>query len=129
MVAVAVSRSQIGVDLEIEREVDVLALAQRFFSPEEASILGRNPDPTLFFRLWTCRESAIKADGRGLAKLLGQTSVDDEANTAGCVDVTIGEESWLARHWKESGNVHVALAFQQHPSLISWSDLRREVML
>ena len=129
IVAVAVSRSQIGLDLEIEREVDVVALARRFFSTEEALIIGRNPDPILFFRLWTCREAAIKADGRGLAKLLGQTKVDEEANAAGCVDVTIGEESWLARHWKESGRVHLAIAFKQNPSLISWSDLRREVIL
>jgi 4'-phosphopantetheinyl transferase len=129
MVAVAISRSPIGVDLEIEREVNVVALAQRFFSPEEALILGRNPDPTLFFSLWTCREAAIKADGRGLAKLLGQTKVDVEANTAGCVDVTIGEESWMACHCREPARVHVALAFREQPSLISWSDLRREVIL
>ena len=129
MVAVAVSRSQIGVDLEIEREVDVLALAQRFFSPEEASILGRNLDPALFFRLWTCREAAAKADGRGLAKLLGQTRVAEEANSTGGIDVTIGGESWIACHCRESARVHVALAFREQPSLISWSDLRREVIL
>lgn len=129
MVAVAVARSQIGVDLEIEREVDVLALAQRFFSPEEASILRRNPDPALFFRLWTCREAAAKADGRGLAKLLGQTRVAEKANTAGGINVTIGDESWIACHCRESTGVHVALAFPEHLPLISWSDLRREVIL
>lgn len=129
MVAVAISRSPIGVDLEIEREVDVVELAQRFFSPEEALILRRNPDAPLFFRLWTCREAAIKADGRGLAKLLAQTKVDVEANTAGRVDVTIGKESWIACHCRESARVHVALAFREQPSLISWSDLRREVIL
>lgn len=129
MVAVAISRSPIGVDLEIEREVDVVTLAQRFFSPEEALILERNPDPTLFFRLWTCREAAIKADGRGLAKLLGQTKVDEEANSAGGIDVTIGGESWIACHCRESARVHVAMAFREHPSLINWSDLRREVIV
>jgi 4'-phosphopantetheinyl transferase len=36
-VAVAISRSEIGLDMESERSLDHLALAKRFFSPEEAS--------------------------------------------------------------------------------------------
>jgi len=129
-VAVALSRLEVGVDLETEREIDIPALARRFFSSEEAVFLTENPDPAHFFRLWTCREAAAKADGRGLAKLLGQTKVATEWNFSGqAIDVSIGDQSWIACHWPERGGLHLALAYRKLPSLISWCDLRSEFIL
>lgn len=129
-VAVAVCRSRVGVDLETERPVDVTALARRFFSPEEAEFLARDPSPANFFRLWTCREAAVKADGRGLSKLLGMTSVLAGGAFPGCgIEVRVGDERWTALHWPEPGRLHLAIAFQKHPCLISWCDLRGEVIL
>jgi phosphopantetheinyl transferase len=130
MVAVAISQSEVGVDLERERKVDIQALARRFFSPEEAAFLESDPNLTHFFRLWTCREAASKADSRGLGKLLRQTKVATACNASGePIHVTIGDELWIACHWPEHGGGHLALAFRKVPSLISWSDLRREVIL
>jgi phosphopantetheinyl transferase len=129
-VAVAISQSEVGVDLERERKVDIPALARRFFSPEEAAFLDSNPAPAHFFRFWTCREAASKADGRGLGKLLGQTKVATACNAPGePVHVTIGDELWNACHWPGPEGVHLALAFRKVPSLISWCDLRREGIL
>jgi phosphopantetheinyl transferase len=129
-VAVAVSRFRVGVDLETERPVDVTALARRFFSQEESEFIGRNPSPAHFFRLWTCREAAVKADGRGLAKLLGMTTVLAGGDSADAkVKVRVGEERWTALHWPEPGRLHLAIAFKHPPLLISWCDLRREVIL
>jgi 4'-phosphopantetheinyl transferase len=129
-VAVAVSRSEVGVDLETERQVDAPALARRFFSREEVAFLTANPDPGNFFRLWTCREAAVKADGRGLSSLLGKTSVATERRWAeGGIEVMIGEERWIACHRSEPGRLHLALAFRKPPALISWCDLRGEVIL
>jgi 4'-phosphopantetheinyl transferase len=126
-VAVAISRSEIGLDLEPQRSLDHLALAKRFFSPEEASWLERNSDPSQFFRLWTCREAAVKADGRGLAQLLGQMSVlATPPDEVGCTRVCIGTREWSAWHLVDSSRLHLALAFPRLPSLISWCDLRRE---
>jgi len=72
----------------------------------------------------------VKADGRGLGMLLGQTRVETESfGERGVTAVTIGGERWIARHWRESGRLHVALAFPTLPSLISWCDLRREVII
>lgn len=127
IVAVAVSRFEIGVDLEPERSLDHLALAKRFFSSEEASWIERHSDPSHFFRLWTCREAAVKADGRGLAQLLGQTSVlATPPDEMGCTRVCIGTREWSAWHLVDSSRLHLALAFPRPPSLISWCDLRRE---
>jgi 4'-phosphopantetheinyl transferase len=129
-VTVAISQSEVGVDLETERKVDISALARRFFSPEEAAFLESNPSPVHFFRLWTCREAASKADGRGLGKLLGQIKVATACNATGePIHVTIGDEMWNACHWSGPERVHLALAFRKLSTLISWCDLRRESMI
>lgn len=122
--AIAFSRNRVGIDLECARELDAHALASRFFPPEEADLLNQSTDPALFFKLWTCREAAIKGDGRGLSKLLGVTRVTpmDDGNFSS-VEVLIASDRWDAIHWKTGGALHGALAFQKKPSLISWCDL------
>lgn len=80
---VAIARSvQPGIDLEhrLRRGArDVLALAQRFFAPREALALGAMPPEQrglAFLRLWTIKEAALKAEGRGLAYGLHRVVVD-----------------------------------------------------
>ena len=124
-VAVAFSRSEVGLDLECVREVDAPALARRFFSAEEAIACEHSADDELFFRLWTCREAAIKGDGRGLSNLLGATRVVSLNGEKGDpMEILIGEESWHAVPWKVDTETHAAVAFRKKPSLISWCDLR-----
>jgi 4'-phosphopantetheinyl transferase len=123
-VAVAFSRNRVGLDLEHVREVDAPALASRFFSTEEAAWFDGATNTDLFFKLWTSREAAIKADGRGLSKLLGITRVtavgDGDVNS---VQVQIGPNQWDVIHWKMGEGIHQSLAFQEKPTLISWCDL------
>jgi phosphopantetheinyl transferase len=130
-VAVAFSRRKTGLDLENERPIDVRALSARFFSAEEAASVAEESDSSLFFRLWTCREAAIKADGRGLAKLMGVTNVllDEGGKGDGeKIEVRIGSEIWSVIPWQSlrggSGLSYGALAFREKPSLISWCELR-----
>ncbi len=80
---VAIARSvQPGIDLEhrMRRGArDVLALAQRFFAPQEALALGAMPPERrglAFLRFWTIKEAALKAEGRGLAYGLHRVVVD-----------------------------------------------------
>jgi 4'-phosphopantetheinyl transferase len=126
-VVAAFSPLEVGIDLELERPVDAKALAKRFFSPEEASAfeseeIASDKKQDHFFRLWTCREAAIKADGRGLSSLLSSTRVITEKEESLRVD--IGETSWEAFPWQMSGGYHGAIALSRRPSLISWCDLR-----
>jgi phosphopantetheinyl transferase len=122
-VAVAFSRNRVGIDLECGREVDASALASRFFTPAEAEWIDRSEDADLFFRLWCSREAAIKADGRGLSRLLSITSVTEAGQgNHGSLEVRIGDDRWEALHWTRDG-IHGALAFQRKPSLINWCDL------
>ena len=124
-VVAAFSLLEVGVDLELERPVETKALAKRFFSPEEASAfeleIALDQKQDHFFRLWTCREAAIKADGRGLSALLRSTRVIGEKGES--LRVEIGETSWEAFPWQLSGGYHGAIALNRRPSLISWCDL------
>jgi 4'-phosphopantetheinyl transferase len=82
--AVSVAHEALGVDAErIDREVETLELADRYFSSSEASRLRELSPPEqteLFFSYWTLKESYVKARGLGLTLPLGQFSfrVEDE---------------------------------------------------
>jgi hypothetical protein len=75
VVAVAVTGpyaelSGIGVDVEAIRPLDAVTLAERWFTPDEASWLLALPSalrPVGLLDLWTRKESAGKAVGLGLA--------------------------------------------------------------
>ncbi len=72
MVVVAQGR-EVGVDLEMIREdVEVLKLAERFFSDRE-QLHVRSTAPELrsreFFHYWVAKEAVLKAEGVGLASL------------------------------------------------------------
>ena len=127
-VAIAFSRRAVGLDLESERQVDTHALSKRFFSTGEADAVGEAETHGLFFKLWTCREAAIKGDGKGIANLMALTKVHLDGEREGAeVEITIGSDTWGALHWEmreASGLSYGALAFRERPTLISWCDLR-----
>jgi len=62
--------SEIGIDVENYRRAVDLDIADRFFSKYESEQLHRSPETerqSLFFDLWTLKESYIKARGMGLS--------------------------------------------------------------
>lgn len=64
---VVVSDKPVGVDIERVRRRDPFA-GRRMFHPSEFDRVERAPDPDReFFRLWTLKESYVKAIGTGLA--------------------------------------------------------------
>lgn len=74
----AVSSVPVGCDVErIGRGSE--KLAARFFHPEEREALSAEKDPEawnrLFARIWTRKESRVKADGTGLFTQFGSFSV------------------------------------------------------
>ena len=50
---------------QISERADTLAIASRFFPPDEAAAVAA--DPACFFRLWTRREAYLKALGVGIS--------------------------------------------------------------
>ena len=78
---IAITHGQrVGVDVEFMREpVEIADLAQRFFSPYERVLLGNIPAehrPKAFFRIWTAKESFVKATGAGLSLALTSFDID-----------------------------------------------------
>lgn len=67
LAACAVAQSPIGVDVEKIRQFPELVL-KRCFTDRETDFIKNSSEPDLaFFRLWTLKESYIKAIGRGLS--------------------------------------------------------------
>jgi 4'-phosphopantetheinyl transferase len=72
MALYGIARHPIGIDLEHLRPIDAVPLAQRFFSPQEATIiqsLTKSEQHRAFFRGWTQKEAYLKATGDGLVGL------------------------------------------------------------
>jgi 4'-phosphopantetheinyl transferase len=67
-VAIAISNKKIGVDIEKIKPLD-LEIAESYFTPKELSyIKGNTKDKlTSFYKIWTLKESYIKAIGKGLS--------------------------------------------------------------
>lgn len=76
----AIAPCAIGVDVEqLDRKLDPLPLAQRFFPAVEADYLAQL-DPTArqsaFLRSWVMKEALLKATGQGLAGQLTELAFD-----------------------------------------------------
>jgi len=77
-VVCAIAHVPVGVDVERLRPVNP-GLAQRFFTPQEFSMLQELPvdeRTARFIELWTLKESFLKAIGRGLTRNLNSFSVE-----------------------------------------------------
>lgn len=59
----------VGIDVERRRTMrNPIALAQRFFSPDELAFVTAAGDvDDAFFSVWTAKEAIVKASGRGIA--------------------------------------------------------------
>jgi 4'-phosphopantetheinyl transferase len=68
LVAIAIHTEAVGVDVERRREVsDAIALARRFFSPQElADVVAASDIAAAFFTIWTSKEALVKATGEGI---------------------------------------------------------------
>ncbi|MDE7379943.1 MAG: 4'-phosphopantetheinyl transferase superfamily protein [Clostridia bacterium] len=71
----AVADSQVGVDIQLVKPVD-LRVAERFFTKEEADAIARAEDKeNMFYRICTAKESYLKAIGTGLTRPLNSFTV------------------------------------------------------
>lgn len=79
----ALSRREVGADIQVYQKKDVKKLAGRFFSEEENRSLKQSEDENAdFFRLWTRKEAYGKLTGEGLAGALG-INLQDEGEIFG----------------------------------------------
>jgi len=85
-------KGDVGVDAErLDRTLDFLPLARRFFAAEEAAALEAVPPARrqrAFFELWTLKEAFVKACGRGLSMPLNHFAIKFGGVTAPTVCFT-----------------------------------------
>ncbi|WP_454191656.1 4'-phosphopantetheinyl transferase family protein [Paenibacillus sp. Marseille-Q7038] len=69
-VVAAFDNKPVGIDIETSANPIEISIAERFFSPAEVSQLreqNEEQQQSLFYDLWTLKESYIKAEGAGLS--------------------------------------------------------------
>lgn len=96
LVIVVCDHAEVGVDVEAcDRKVDVLALSERYYQPQEIQMLRNASDEAgrthLFLTLWTLKEAAVKATGKGLSRALRDFSFS--LQEPGRIDVELGCEA------------------------------------
>ncbi len=97
---IAGGKDEIGVDVEKIAPID-LQIAERFFSPQENTYLAAQPaDQQLntFYRLWTLKESYIKAIGMGLSMPLSSFAILPHVQQHGEPVWRCNQDGQIVRH-------------------------------
>lgn len=104
-VLVVAGRGPVGIDLERrDRVLPALRLARRWFAPEEAhalETLAPARAQAAFLQLWTAKEAACKATGRGIAGQLHRWRFEvgaDPPRLLAAPERAPGGERWRFQH-------------------------------
>ncbi len=119
LLALAVTlEAEVGVDVEaITRNVETVALAERFFAPVEAALVKACSDGAqtdCFFRLWTLKEAYVKARGLGLQLGLDAFAFNFNAEQPqlSFVDASDDPACWSFMQLQHAERFRIALAVQ-----------------
>lgn len=108
---------EVGIDIEDDtREIEALALAQEFFTAEEAAIVEQAASAdrrSIFYQFWSLKEAALKSVGEGLPFGL-DTFVFELLPTPRVVDVPgqFGSPGQFRAYPVGKGNFNAALVTQ-----------------
>ena len=110
---------RLGVDVEFVRpRPRLLALAARFFHPDEAAWLRDRPEDARlpdFVRLWCAKEAVLKAHGEGIAfglEKLRFAERDGRLHLAGCAPALGAPADWTLHEWVPEPGYRAALAWR-----------------
>jgi 4'-phosphopantetheinyl transferase len=94
---------KVGIDVEhIHPMPDMDDFAERFFSPRESALinsLSGQQKEIVFFKLWTCKEAFLKANGNGLTLPINQVEISLEAEGSVRLE-TISEGKEQTADWR-----------------------------
>jgi len=121
LVAVAVAEgAAVGVDVQRIAPRDVVHLAERWFTPGEATTIRAACGPAamaLFHRLWSAKEAWLKAQGAGLRRRPGSFQVRMQGSRGAVEDPACAEGGSI--HFLDAGGRHagaVAVAAARAPA-------------
>jgi len=121
MIVLAVGRD-VGIDVEQERSVEVLGIAERYFAAGEAALLRtRSPaeQQVAFFRCWTRKEAFIKALAEGLGYPLDAFEVELDDDTSRPLLRRTREESQVPVRWQVR-SLHVEPGYAAAVAASDW---------
>jgi 4'-phosphopantetheinyl transferase len=113
---------QLGIDIEEIKTIEFGDFKQ-VFTQEQFELIYSAPDPyAQFFKLWTIKESVVKADGRGLSLSLHDIII--RQNTA-----ILLHKQWFVKDIKIADNYSTSLASTFEGDLLSESELDCKMIL
>jgi 4'-phosphopantetheinyl transferase len=125
LILISVSREwETGIDLEyVDTDQQVEQITHLFFSEADRDWLNDQPadhQVTAFFRLWTCKEAVLKAEGGGIRRGLKDVKMIFEINgnfANGILEGAGGAlHTWLIRLFEPVVGYTAALAFENNAS-------------
>jgi 4'-phosphopantetheinyl transferase len=124
MLLAASRMHRLGVDIErIDPDADVVRLARRFFTTDEAAALNVLPEDETrraFFRIWTRKEAVLKGLGGGVPSRLRAVPVDAGE---GRQIVRIGVGDWTLHDLAAPADYAAALAVRGDATILTHAAL------
>ena len=126
MVMCAVSSDEVGCDTEKIKDID-LKIAKRFFSESEYNlIIGNEKKNDMFFRIWTLKESFMKATGLGMKLPMNSFTISIE-NSSVSVSHNLNNKSYFFKEFDLKNGYKYAvctLASEiENPQIVSFNEL------
>ncbi|RDI99104.1 4-phosphopantetheinyl transferase [Dyella solisilvae] len=121
---IAIARGVVpGIDLErVRPHPRALAIARRYFSPDETQALEQLPDgqrDRAFLEIWTAKEAVLKALGRGIAFGLDRLSISG----SGDLPVLGRLDGHQASQWQ----LHRLVLDEAHVGSLAWHGEPRRI--
>ena len=122
---------RVGIDIEyLIPMADMDDFAERFFTSRESAYinsLSMEQKDMAFFKIWTCKEAFLKANGSGLTVPISQVGISLDTNEAVKL-ISIGADKEQPAHWRlEMFNpvpgYQAALAVEGHEGQIAFRQL------
>ena len=107
---------RLGIDIEAIRSIDFEDF-RNVMAPREWKDIHNAKHPiTTFFRYWTIKESAIKADGRGLSVPLLEVQVQNG-------HVQLGDASWYYQEFHHIKDSCLSIATDHEKFTVDWEEV------
>jgi len=132
-VVLVFSDEEIGID--IERETDInLDIAQTCFSKDEYRYLinlCNNTQKSAFYKIWTLKESYVKALGLGLNKSLDSFTVTFGKDKIALYDAETGNRNfiWKLQHSIIDSKYHLSLCYHKSEAITPIYYIKMENLL